>query len=278
MKRFVKTALCVSLSVAMVCSCTGLVFASEAGEEQAASGINFSAPLAEVQRQDAAFAAKEKAAIAAEFAELPALMERDLAASVPMQEAYNQRMIEYMNQRPVYEFDTQGNAVAVAASASARDYSSGKNKIGTYPVKTGEILASPYNGDTSLKITGHAAIVFTTTVVIESISSGVQFGPNNWDTERKLCYGGRTDNVSDARMADAGHWCNGIRDAGAPYTLNLTLSNTDPKKGFYCSQLVYNGYRHGIGVLISDITTGYLMPMNIFDSPNVYSTYIEYEK
>ncbi|MDF2473420.1 MAG: putative distant relative of cell wall-associated hydrolase [Anaerocolumna sp.] len=141
--------------------------------------------------------------------------------------------------------------------------------FGTYPTRYGVILvtADAYKG---LIPTGHAAIIWTSTTVVESLSGGVTTGPNNWNTSKSTCYGVTTYGTTAAQDNDASNWC--YSQKGKPYNWNYYDVTTRSK--FYCSQLVYAAFLdlYGINLNTSDFGSA-IHPMELVNSSNTYTVY-----
>lgn len=140
---------------------------------------------------------------------------------------------------------------------------------GTYPTRPGVILVTPdfYKG---LIPTGHSAIIWTSTKVVESVASGVVLGPNNWNTSKNNAYGVTTYGTTAAQDNTASNWCYGQR--GKPYNYNYLNPYTRSK--FYCSQLIYAAYLDLYGINLD--TSAFFQavhPMELVNSPNTYTIY-----
>lgn len=114
---------------------------------------------------------------------------------------------------------------------------------GIYPERKGVILVT---GDKYMGIIplGHSAIVYSTTQVVESISDGVVFGKNNWNTSKGSCVAVTVSSTSAAQDASAADWCSG--KVGLPY--NYDYYNMDTRSKFYCSQLVWASFNDNYGI------------------------------
>lgn len=111
--------------------------------------------------------------------------------------------------------------------------------FGKYPIRKGVILVTKdkYKG---LIPTGHAAIVYNSDQVVESLSKGVTIGKNNWNKVRQTCYGVTVMNTTTKQDAEAANWCYRQYRAKKPY--NWNYANVKTRKKFYCSQLVYAAF------------------------------------
>lgn len=142
---------------------------------------------------------------------------------------------------------------------------------GTYPTRYGVILVTEdkYKG---LIPTGHAAIIWTSTTVVESLSNGVTTGPNDWNTSKNTCYGITVSGTTTAQDNAASNWC--YKQIGKPYNYNYLDKNTRTK--FYCSQLIYAAYldNYNINIDTSAFVTA-VHPMELVNSSNTYTIYIK---
>jgi uncharacterized protein YycO len=141
--------------------------------------------------------------------------------------------------------------------------------IGSYPTRNGVILVTsdPYK---DLIPTGHAAIIYTSTLVIESVSNGVINGPNNWNITKGTCYGVTVDGTTLAQDNEASNWCASKR--GLPYNKNYL--NPYTRSSFYCSQLVYAAFLDKYGIDLNTIS--YLQavhPMELVNTPKTRTIY-----
>lgn len=109
---------------------------------------------------------------------------------------------------------------------------------GKYPTRKGTILvtADAYKG---LIPTGHAAIVWSSSKVIESTAKGVVWGKNNWRQTKKTVYGLTVRGTTAKQDAAAADWCR--KQIGKKYNYNYFNKSTRAK--FYCSQLVWAAFK-----------------------------------
>ena len=107
-----------------------------------------------------------------------------------------------------------------------------------YPTTKGRILVT---GDAykNLIPTGHAAIVYSQNRVVEALSNGVVTGKNNWNTSKNTCWGLYVTDVTEDQAKKVADWC--YAQIGKPYNYNYFDVNTRSK--FYCSQLVWAGFK-----------------------------------
>ena len=109
--------------------------------------------------------------------------------------------------------------------------------FGQYPTRKGVILVTgdKYKG---LMPTGHAAIIYTSEVLVESLSQGVTTGRNDWYSTKNTCYGVTVKKTTVTQDSNAADWC--YRQISKPY--NLNYNNISTRKKFYCSQLVWAAF------------------------------------
>lgn len=140
---------------------------------------------------------------------------------------------------------------------------------GSYPTRKGVILQTDdaYKG---LIPTGHAAIVYSSSKVVESISSGVVLGNNNWSSTKKTCYGLSVIGTSMENDAAAANWS--YRQIGKPYNYNYL--NRDRRDKFYCSQLVWAAYKDNFGIDLDTSEFGNAVhPVELRKSSRTYTIY-----
>lgn len=115
--------------------------------------------------------------------------------------------------------------------------------FGQYPTRKGVILVTSdaYKG---LIPTGHAAIIYTSEVVVESLSQGVTTGDNNWNSTKNTCYGVTVKKTTTKQDGEAADWCH--KQILKPY--NKNYFNMSTREKFYCSQLVWAAFldKHNI--------------------------------
>nr|WP_207725125.1 YiiX/YebB-like N1pC/P60 family cysteine hydrolase [Anaerocolumna cellulosilytica] len=118
--------------------------------------------------------------------------------------------------------------------------------------------------------TGHAAIIWTSSTVVEALSKGVTTGPNDWNTTRNSCYGVTVIGTTAAQDTAAANWS--YKQIGKPYNFNYLDKNTRSK--FYCSQLVYAAYldNYGINLDTSSFLTA-IHPIELVQSASTRTIY-----
>ncbi|MGC3955705.1 MAG: YiiX/YebB-like N1pC/P60 family cysteine hydrolase [Propionicimonas sp.] len=114
---------------------------------------------------------------------------------------------------------------------------------GTKPIRKGTILVTP-DAFKNLIPTGHAAMVWSSSQVVESVAGGVVMGKNNWETSKKKAYGLTVKSTTVAQDAKAAEWAKD--KVGKPY--NLAYWNIDTRSKFYCSQLVWAAFKDNFQV------------------------------
>lgn len=165
-------------------------------------------------------------------------------------------MWEEASSQPVLPDKNNGSQIATRA-------------FGTYPTRKGVILVTP-DKYKNLIPTGHAAIVYTSSTVVESIDTGVTTGANNWNSTKSGCYGVTVSGTTTAQDAQAADWCYSQR--GKPYNWNYIDRWT--RSSFYCSQLVYASFLDNFGIDLD--TAAWLSavhPMELVNSGNTYTVY-----
>lgn len=140
---------------------------------------------------------------------------------------------------------------------------------GKYPTRQGAILVTSdaYKG---LIPTGHAAIVFSKTSVVESLSDGVTIGKNNWKQTKNKFYGVSVTKTSAKDDRKAARWC--YKQKGKSYNYNFL--NVKTRKKFYCSQLIYAAFLDNFNIdLNTSLFGAAIHPMEIVDSPQTIVSY-----
>lgn len=141
--------------------------------------------------------------------------------------------------------------------------------IGNYPRRKGVILVTK-DKLKGLIPTGHAAIVWDKDLVIESKIKGVQWGPNDWDSKKKTCYGVTVKTTTINNDRGAANWCR--NQLGKDY--NFNYYNVTTRSKFYCSQLVWAAYKDKYGVNLNTSKFGKAIhPMELVQSPKTKVIY-----
>lgn len=141
--------------------------------------------------------------------------------------------------------------------------------FGTYPTRKGVILVTSdkYKG---LIPTGHAAIIYSSDTVVESIENGVTTGDSDWNQSKTECFGVTVYGTTTAEDSQAANWC--YNQIGKPY--NWNYPNRWTRDSFYCSQLVYASFLDNFGIDLD--TAAWLSavhPMELVNSSNTYTIY-----
>lgn len=143
---------------------------------------------------------------------------------------------------------------------------------GTYPREKGIILVTKDKVAGVVPL-GHAAIVYNHYYVIESNpGSGVHKGDNNWWKTRNITYGLKVHTLSQYQREQVADWCS--RKQTLPYNWNFYDVNTRSK--FYCSQLVWAGFKDKYNVDLNGGQYGQaIYPPEIINSGYVLRIYIK---
>ncbi|MGL4484227.1 MAG: YiiX/YebB-like N1pC/P60 family cysteine hydrolase [Anaerovoracaceae bacterium] len=140
-----------------------------------------------------------------------------------------------INEKPVYLPDRSGKTVKESASAQAN---------GKYPTQKGVILYTKNTTNKIATVVGHAAIVYTPEKIVEATASGVKEGANNWNTSKTHCRAGMVPVLSNSAMNKVADKCYSWK--GKPYNWDFAYTSTRAK--FYCSQLVWAGYKDSASI------------------------------
>lgn len=130
---------------------------------------------------------------------------------------------------------------------------SGTTVSGTYPTRKGTILVTK-DAYKNLIPTGHAGIVLNQYTVIESLEEGVQYAPSDWRTRYKTCYGVTVNSTTAAQDAQVVDYIINQKWVGKPY--NFNYFNVKTRSKFYCSQLVWAGFKDCLGIDLNTSTFG----------------------
>lgn len=142
---------------------------------------------------------------------------------------------------------------------------------GTYPTRKGVILVTEDKYKDIIP-TGHAAIVYSSGYVVESLADGVVMGKNNWNITRETCYGVTVIGTTVAADGVVADWC--YNQIGKPYNYNYL--NVSTRETFYCSQLVWAGFKDVCGIDLNTIAfLGAVHPIELVDSSNTGTIYIK---
>lgn len=182
---------------------------------------------------------------------------------IPVEEVFPEEQVNQIENQisaqPIYNDKNENGDFSLATTRAT----------GSYPTRYGVILvtADKYKG---LIPTGHAAIIWTSTTVVESLSNGVTTGPNDWNTSKTSCYGISVRGTTVDEDNDASNWC--YRQLGKPY--NFNYFNVDTREKFYCSQLVWAAFKDNYGIDLDTSDFGVAVhPMELVNSSNTYTIY-----
>lgn len=182
---------------------------------------------------------------------------------IPVDEVFPEEQVEQLaNQiknQPIYNDKDENGLMSITTTRSS----------GTYPTRYGVILVTgdKYKG---LIPTGHAAIIWTSTTVVESLQDGVTTGPNDWNTSKTTCYGVSVHGTTADEDNQASNWC--YSQKGKPY--NWNYFNVSTREKFYCSQLVWAAFKDNYGIDLNTSDFGSAVhPMELVDSTNTYTIY-----
>ena len=159
-------------------------------------------------------------------------------------EAITQEMIDESNKEfdevlysDLYDADSKSKVVPLTRT---------KGASGSYPKRAGVILTTKDNENSTAAFfkLGHAAIVLDRDFVIEAVLKGVRKGKNNWKTTKNNALGGEVKKTSNAQDKSVANWCKG--KIGKPY--NFGFYNITTRSKFYCSHLVWAGFKDKYGV------------------------------
>lgn len=145
------------------------------------------------------------------------------------------------------------NYSAVSSYSTGSGSGSGTTVSGTYPTRKGTILVTK-DAYKNLIPTGHAGIVLNQYTVIESLADGVQYAPSDWRTRYKTCYGVTVTSTTAAQDAQVVDYIVNQKWVGKPYNYNYFNVNTRSK--FYCSQVVWAGFKDCLGIDLNTSTFG----------------------
>ena len=194
---------------------------------------------------------------------------KDKKNIVEAQEVFNKSEVDMELEKAKNSPIQPDKVNAEISSDASSDGSVSVSGFGTYPTRYGVILvtADYYKG---LIPTGHAAIIWSSTKVVEALANGVVTGSNNWNTTKSTCYGVTTIGTTTAQDNAASNWC--YAQKGKPYNYNYLNPSTREK--FYCSQLVYASFLDLYGInLDTSAFSAAVHPMELVNSSNTYTIY-----
>ena len=140
---------------------------------------------------------------------------------------------------------------------------------GTYPTRKGVILVTP-DKLKGIIPTGHAAIIYNSTTVVESLSGGVTTGANNWNKVRSKTYGVTVSGTTTTQDSNAANWCYNQR--GKSYNWNYL--NVLTRSSFYCSHLVWAAFKDLYGIDLNTSSYGAAVhPMELVNTSRTSKIY-----
>lgn len=146
---------------------------------------------------------------------------------------------------------------------------------GSYPTRKGVILVTDdaYKGVIN---TGHSAIVYSSSQVVEANVDGVEMGPNNWNKSKGQAYGVSVSGTSAAQDSAVANWC--YRQLGKPY--NWNFYRMDYRDKFYCSHLIRAGFldNYNIDLNTGEFDAGGLKAIHPMELVNTSRTSLIYRK
>ena len=120
--------------------------------------------------------------------------------------------------------------------------------------------------------TGHAAIVYSQSKVVEAIYNKVVTGKNDWNKSKNTCWGLYVTDVTENQAKKVADWCYSQR--GKPYNFDYYDVNT--KSRFYCSQLIWAGFKDKYNVDLN--TSQYGVAVHPLELVSSNKTMILYKK
>lgn len=176
-------------------------------------------------------------------------------------DAESRRLIDGIAAMPIVPDKTE-DATLPAANALL-------SSTGTYPTRKGIILVTDYKVS-GIVPTGHAAIVYSASKVVESVADGVVLGSNNWNTQYDNCAAAVVVGTTTSQDASVGNWC--YSQIGKPYSWNYY--NVNRRDAFYCAQLVWAGYKDVCGIDLNTSEAGTAIhPLELLWPPNTGKVY-----
>ena len=170
-----------------------------------------------------------------------------------------EQIIQQARERPIYNDKDEYGHFSLDTTRS----------FGQYPSRKGVILVTEdkYKG---LIPTGHAAIMWSSNTVVESLSGGVTTGANDWNTSKNTCYAVGVSGTTEAQDRNVADWC--YKQIGKPYNLNYLNVSTRGK--FYCSQLVWAGFKDNYNINLNTSEFGdAIHPIELVNNSITYTIY-----
>lgn len=143
------------------------------------------------------------------------------------------------------------------------------NYILGYPQTKGTILVTTDKALASFP-TGHAAIVYDQSHVIEAVLTGVVKGPNDWDSSKHEYYGAVVKATTRQEDAQAANYC--AAQIGKGY--NAAFWDIKTRDRFYCSQLVWAAYKDKFGIDLQTEAFGNIIyPFELIETDKTNTIY-----
>ncbi|MCR5609922.1 MAG: hypothetical protein K6G26_12760 [Lachnospiraceae bacterium] len=140
----------------------------------------------------------------------------------------------YKDKKETYTKNSQPELIGLSGTGIGAD--------GTYPTRKGVILVTQ-SGSVG-KVLGHAAIVYSASTVVESLPKGVVLGNNDWNLTKSNVAAVTVKNTTVSQDRTIANYCYG--KIGARY--NYNYYDMASRKLFYCSHLVWAGYKDVYGI------------------------------
>lgn len=186
----------------------------------------------------------------------------EISAEKIFNKATVDKLIEKADAEVVYKDNKKANSLVTNLVRAEKT-------SGVYLTRKGVILVTS-DAYKNLIPTGHAAIVYNASKVVESLSKGVTTGKNNWYDKKKTCYGVTTYDTTALQDAYVADWC--YSQISKKYNYNYFNVNT--RKKFYCSQLVWAGYFDKQDIDLDTALFGWAIhPMELVYTSETYTIY-----
>jgi|SRR6056297_670346 len=164
-----------------------------------------------------------------------------------------------------------GKLVIQADKTNDSDGDFSTKAIGTYPTRSGVILVTDSALGSFGSIVGHAGIIYSDYLTVESFGdTGVNYYDNNWDTRYSDAnvYGVSAKDTTFAEDHTAAVWA--YNKWGCPY--NIDFFNIDIRTKFYCSQLVYAAFIDNFNINLNQ-GGGIVTPLDLVQTSNTFTLY-----
>lgn len=143
--------------------------------------------------------------------------------------------------------------------------------MGTYPTRSGVILVTDSAVGSFGSIVGHAGIIHSSYLAVESFKeNGVYYYANDWDTRYSgsNVYGVTASGTTNAEDNTAAVWA--YRKWGCPY--NTVFFDINTRTKFYCSHLVYAAFIDNFNINLNQ-GGGIVTPLDLVQTSNTYTLY-----